>query len=136
MLEGLEKTGYSLGGEQSGHIILTEYSGTGDGILAGIHTLIAVLKSGKTLSDWRDELKLLPQALINIPLSDKSLLDKPKINEYIATQTADLGDSGRLLIRPSGTEPKARIMVESEDAETRSKIIAVKLQQLIKEASV
>lgn len=136
VLEGLEKTGYSLGGEQSGHIILTEYSGTGDGILAGIHTLIAVLKSGKTLSDWRDELKLLPQALINIPLSDKSLLDKPKINEYIATQTADLGDSGRLLIRPSGTEPKARIMVESEDAETRSKIIAVKLQQLIKEASV
>ena len=135
VLEGLEQSGYYLGGEQSGHIILTEFAGTGDGMLAGIHTLVSVLKSGKSLSDWRDELKLLPQVLINIPLSDKSLLDKTIIKEYIATQTADLGDSGRLLVRPSGTEPKARVMVESNDAEMRANIIADKLQELIKEIS-
>lgn len=135
VLEGLDKTGYKLGGEQSGHIILTDYSGTGDGMLAGIHSLIAVLKSGKSLAEWRDELKLLPQALINIPISDKSLLNKQKIEDYITSQTAQLGNSGRLLIRPSGTESKVRVMVESEDAEVRAKIIADKLQELILEVS-
>ncbi len=136
VLEGLEKTGYKLGGEQSGHIILTDFAGTGDGMLAGIHTLIAILKSNKSVEEWRDELKLLPQALVNIPLADKSLLDLPEIKEYILSQTSDLGDSGRLLIRPSGTEPKARVMVESADAESRAKIIAEKISELLKEAKV
>lgn len=135
VLEGLEETGYSLGGEQSGHIILTEFASTGDGMLAGIHTLLAVLKSGKTLSEWRDELKLLPQVMVNITLTDKSLLNNPRLKEYIELQTSDLGDSGRLIIRPSGTEPLLRVMVESDDAESRAKIIADKLQGLILEVS-
>lgn len=135
VLEGLQQTGYPLGGEQSGHIILTEFAGTGDGMLAGIHTLLAVLKSGKTLSEWRDELKLLPQNTVNIPLSDKQLLENPKVKDYITAQTSDLGELGRLLIRPSGTEPLLRIMVESEDAVSRAKIISDELEQLIMEIS-
>ena len=131
VLEGLDKTGCNLGGEQSGHIILPELSTTGDGLLAAIQTLRYVLKSQKSLNHWRDELKLLPQFLVNIPLTDKTLLEREDIKEYISKQSIELQNSGRVLIRPSGTEPKARVMVESPDAEERAKNIAETLTKLM-----
>jgi phosphoglucosamine mutase len=132
VLEGLERTNLLLGGEQSGHIIQASLAPTGDGILAAIQTLIKVSASGKSLADWRDELVLMPQKLVNFPLSDKALLERPEIRAYISTQTEELGDTGRLNIRPSGTEPIARVMVEAPDAEDRAQAIAEHLKQMVK----
>lgn len=127
VLEGLEKTGFTLGGEQSGHIILYDLSPTGDGLLAAINTLAAVKTSGRSLAAWRDELELLPQALLSIPFPDKRLLDTPGIKALVEEQESALGDAGRLNIRASGTEPKVRIMVEAPDAEQRAQSIADEL---------
>ncbi len=131
VLEGLRETGYSLGGEQSGHIILADRLATGDALLAAVRTLAAVKASGKSLAQWRDEVPMLPQTLINIPLVDKNLLEKPEVVAYIKHETQDLGDKGRLLIRPSGTEPLARVMVEAADAQERGDRIASKLAELL-----
>ena len=131
VLGGLEQTGYKLGGEASGHIIFPLVLKTGDGLLAAVQTVRALQTSGKSLAAWCDEVKLLPQALVNIPLTDKSLLDQPKIKEFVAEKNAEL-KGGRLLIRPSGTEPLARIMVEAPDAHTKAQSIATELQELLK----
>jgi phosphoglucosamine mutase len=131
VLEGLAETGYKLGGEQSGHIIQSAFSNTGDGLLAAVQTLQQVRTSGKSLAKWYDELKLFPQELVNIPLADQSLLNDPKVVAYLAAQVTALGDKGRLIIRPSGTEPKLRIMVEAPDAPTRAKTIAKQLNDLL-----
>lgn len=131
VLEGLKQTGYVLGGEQSGHIIIYDRLATGDALLAAIRTLVAVTGSGKSLAQWRDEVPLLPQALVNITLEDKSRLDEPAIKAYIDSQAQELGANGRLLIRPSGTEPLARVMVEAPDAEARANRIAAKLKELL-----
>ncbi len=130
VLQGLDETGFHLGGEQSGHIIISEYTATGDGLLAAIQVLAAVIASGKTLSAWYDELILVPQALVNIPFKDKSLFNSSNIQAYIKQQTAELGDAGRLNVRPSGTEPKVRVMVEAQDATERAQAIADQLTAL------
>lgn len=128
VLEHLAQTQAQLGGEQSGHIILPNILKTGDGLLAAIQVLRAVQSSGKTLATWYDEVVLLPQALVNIRLTDKSLFDQPDVQAYINTQVAQLRtNNGRLLIRPSGTEPLVRVMVEANDAETVAKRIADEL---------
>ncbi len=132
VLEELEKTGLSLGGEQSGHIILHDLLPTGDGLLAAIQTLRYVEASGKSLADWYDELPLLPQALVNIPLADKKLSQNPAIAGFKAKKSAELGATERLSIRPSGTEPKLRVMVEAADAETKAQAIADELNELLK----
>jgi phosphoglucosamine mutase len=130
VLQGLDDTGFQLGGEQSGYIIISEYAATGDGILAAIRTLAAVLESKESLAGWRDKLQLVPQALVNIAFPDKSLLSREDIQAFIQAQTEDLGAKGRLSIRPSGTEPKVRVMVEAADAESRAKAIADQLTHL------
>lgn len=131
VLEGLAKTGYSLGGEQSGHIILYDLLKTGDGLLAAVMTVKAVAESNRSLSDWYDEVELLPQALVNIQLKDKNLLNTADVKQFIDDVTTELGDKGRLLIRPSGTEPLARVMVEAPDADNKAKNIADNLQKLL-----
>jgi phosphoglucosamine mutase len=130
VLQGLDKTGFTLGGEQSGHIIISEYTSTGDGLLAAIRVLALAITSGKSLSAWYDELVLVPQALVNIPFTDKSLLERPDIQAFIKTQTAKLDGESRLSIRPSGTEPKVRIMVEAQDADKKAQAIAEQLAKL------
>lgn len=135
VLEGLEQTGFSLGGEQSGHIILSDYAPTGDGLLVALQVLKAVQQSDKTLATWYDELPLLPQALVNIPVTNKSLLASDPVQAFIAAQAERLGDNGRLLIRPSGTEPLARVMVEAADAQNIAESIAVELQEVLKETA-
>lgn len=131
VLEGLAKTGYQVGGEQSGHIILSELLKTGDGLLAAVQVLAAVVKSGKDLAGWRDEVKLVPQALVNLSVADKSKLDKEAVKDFIAEQERKLGDSGRLLIRPSGTEPVVRVMVEAPDAQSQAESISTSLKELL-----
>lgn len=131
VLEGLAKTGLTLGGEQSGHMVLADYAQTGDGLLAAVRILVQTQASGKSLAQWYDELVLLPQTLLNIPLSNKALLEHPKIKDLIAQAVSELADSGRLNVRPSGTEPKLRIMVEAADAESRAQAIADQLASLL-----
>lgn len=131
VLEGLAQTGFRLGGEQSGHIIFPELLKTGDGLLTAVQTLKALGDGAKTLAQWRDEVKLLPQALVNIPLADKAALERADAKAYIEQQEEQLSGQGRLLIRPSGTEPLARVMVEAPDAKAVAERIAEKLKELV-----
>lgn len=131
VLKGLKATGYSLGGEQSGHIIFPDLLMTGDGLLAAVQVLHVLHGADTTLASWRDEVILLPQALVNIAVSDKALIGSPAVQAFIASETASLGSNGRLLIRPSGTEPLARVMVEAEDAQAIAERIAAQLQELL-----
>ncbi len=131
VLERLLETGYHLGGEQSGHIILPDIATTGDGVLAAIQVLRVLKASGKSLDDWRDEVVMLPQALVNFSIDDKTKLDLPAVVQYVAQQTAGLGERGRILVRPSGTEPLARVMVEAPDAQAMAETIAAHLQELV-----
>jgi len=131
VLQGLKSTGFRIGGEQSGHIIFPELLPTGDGLLAAVQTVRALSASGETLAQWRDKVTILPQALVNIPLTDKSLLDRPDIKAFIKEQTDRLSGAGRVLVRPSGTEPLARVMVEAPDAQKAAGQIAAELQKLL-----
>jgi phosphoglucosamine mutase len=131
VLEGLRATGYSLGGEQSGHIIFPDLLMTGDGLLAAVQVLHVLHGANITLAGWRDEVIMLPQALVNIAVSDKALLKSPAVQAFITSETASLGSNGRLLIRPSGTEPLVRVMVEANDAQAIAEHIAVQLQELL-----
>lgn len=130
VLAGMDASGFRLGGEQSGHIIISDYGTTGDGMLAAIRTLAAVKDSGKSLAEWHDELTLLPQALLSIPFPDKSMLERADIQSFIAKRSAELGGNGRLNVRASGTEPKIRVMVEAPDAENLARDIADELLRL------
>ncbi|MEK7059409.1 MAG: phosphoglucosamine mutase [Patescibacteria group bacterium] len=131
VLEGLKKTGFKLGGEQSGHIILPELLSTGDGLLAAVQVTRILADSDKSLAQWRDEVAMLPQALVNITLPDRSSLNKPEVQAFIDEQTKRLAGGGRVLIRPSGTEPLARVMVEAPEAEVLAKRIANELKGLV-----
>lgn len=131
VLEGLAKTGYKLGGEQSGHIVLPELLKTGDALLAAIQVLKAVAESGRSLGAWRNELQLVPQALINLKVADTARLDDAAVRAFITEQSDKLGTAGRLLIRASGTEPVVRVMVEAPDAPAKAELIAAKLKELL-----
>jgi phosphoglucosamine mutase len=115
VLEALERTGGSLGGEQSGHIVLTERATTGDGLLAGVQLLDLLVRTGRPLSRLATEVMTqLPQVLVNVRVAER----RPDIAEAmateIATEEATLAGRGRVLVRPSGTEPLVRVMVEAE----------------------
>ncbi|QQS18281.1 hypothetical protein IPL68_06680 [Candidatus Saccharibacteria bacterium] len=131
VLEKLIETGYQIGGEQSGHIILPSLATTGDGLLAAVQILSVLSQSGKSLADWRNEVSLLPQALVNFRIADKTKLNSPEVTEYVQVKTAELGSAGRILVRPSGTEPLARVMVEAPDAETLATEIANHIEELV-----
>jgi phosphoglucosamine mutase len=131
VLEGLAETGFKLGGEQSGHIIFPQLLKTGDGLLAAVQTVRVLAESDKNLSQWRDEVQMLPQALVNIALADKSGLDRDDVKSFVAEQSEKLGDTGRILIRPSGTEPLVRVMVEAPDAQAIAESTADKLKELL-----
>lgn len=121
VLEEMLKEGYSIGGEQSGHIIMLDYNTTGDGLVSAIVLSSIVKESGKTLSELSKVIKILPQSLFNAKLADKDKKDIWQTDEEIVslieeTKTA-LSGSGRVLIRPSGTEPLIRVMIEGSDQE-------------------
>ncbi len=118
VLEALEKGGWSLGGEQSGHVIFRDLATTGDGILTGLQVLDVVVRSGRTLAELAAAVERLPQLLRNVPVAPGRLLaDESGLQAAIAEVTVGLGDAGRVLVRASGTEPVIRVMVEAETME-------------------
>ncbi len=117
VLEEMRDKGYAIGGEQSGHMILLEHNSTGDGLMTACQFLAAVKRSGKSVSDVVSIVKKYPQTLINVKVKDKHAVEgNAAIAEAVAAAEAALGDTGRVLLRPSGTEPVVRVMVEAEDA--------------------
>jgi phosphoglucosamine mutase len=107
---------FVLGGEQSGHVILLDHATTGDGLLTSLHLLATAAGRGKPLGDLARVMTRYPQVLISIPGVDKSLVaSSPALAGAVAAAQAELGDSGRVLVRPSGTEPLVRVMVEAVD---------------------
>lgn len=114
--ELMREKGWSLGGESSGHIICNNLATTGDGIVAALQVLVAVRESGEDLASLRDCMKKFPQHMINVRAQGPvDLESKPAIGEAVARVEAELGERGRVLLRPSGTEPLVRVMVEGED---------------------
>jgi phosphoglucosamine mutase len=115
VLEAMRAGGLSVGGEQSGHVILLEHANTGDGVLTGLHLLARVAESGKPLGELAAVMRRLPQVLVNVKGVDKSRVNSsPQIAAAVSVAQDELGASGRVLLRPSGTEPMVRVMVEAE----------------------
>ena len=108
----MKKNNFNLGGEQSGHIILGKFATTGDGLLVALETLFA-LRKGKLASKMFKVYKSVPQKLLNIEVKDKKIIESPKCKKAIKLANELIKNKGRLLVRPSGTEPKIRIMCES-----------------------
>ncbi len=116
VLEEMQKTGASLGGEQSGHILFTGKSTTGDGLLTALLLLDIVHRSGKTLGELTADLKTFPQVIVNVKVREKKPLEGiPAVHRAIQSAEQALTDSGRVVIRYSGTEALARVMIEAED---------------------
>ncbi len=128
MLEGK----YVLGGEQSGHIVMLDHATTGDGMLTGLHLLAEIARQGRPLAEVASVMTRYPQVLISVPGVDKGrVAASAQLATAIAAAEAELGDSGRVLVRPSGTEPKVRVMVEAADAGQADRL-AGRLADLIK----
>ena len=114
VLEELRARGLNLGGEQSGHVVFTDAATTGDGLLTALHLMAAVVRTGKPLGELAAIVQRLPQTLINVPVSDKPLVAADdSVASAVAEAQAELGDEGRILLRPSGTENLVRVMVEA-----------------------
>jgi len=123
VLEEMRRGGYTLGGEQSGHVIFSEYATTGDGLLTGLQLAAQVAKTGKSLKDLAAAMSKLPQVMVNVKDVDKSRAAiVPAVKAAVAKAEAELGDTGRVLLRPSGTEQLVRVMVEAADLETARRI--------------
>ena len=116
VVERMRSGGFNLGGEQSGHIVMTDHATTGDGLMAGLQFMAEMIRSGKPASELLNSFEAVPQLLKNVRYSaDQTPLDDPKVIAAIAQSELDLVGNGRLLIRKSGTEPLVRVMAESED---------------------
>ncbi|WP_426323963.1 phosphoglucosamine mutase [Microbacterium sp. E-13] len=117
VLEAMNEKGYSLGGEQSGHVIMSEFATTGDGLLTGLHLAAQMSRTGKTLAELASVMTVYPQVLVNVKGVDRTRVADEIVQDAVARATAELGLSGRVLLRPSGTEQLVRVMVEagSED---------------------
>jgi phosphoglucosamine mutase len=114
VLEAMRDGGFVLGGEQSGHVVMSSHATTGDGILTGLHLLAEVARSGQPLSVLAASVTKLPQVLINVRGVDRAgIPGSPTLLAAVAAAEAGLGDTGRVLLRPSGTEPVIRVMVEA-----------------------
>lgn len=123
VLEELDAQELSLGGEQSGHIIFRDHATTGDGILTGLQLAAEMARTGKTLSELAAVMTVYPQVLVNVPGVDQHALDGDAgVADAVRAAEAKLGDTGRVLLRPSGTEPLVRVMVEAADHEAAASI--------------
>ena len=132
VLEELGARNLSLGGEQSGHVIMADHATTGDGLLTGLHLMAEVARTGRTLADLAGEVTIYPQVLVNVKGVDRDRTDDAVLVAAVAAAEAQLGDSGRVLLRPSGTEPLVRVMVEASELET-AKAIAASLAEVVRE---
>jgi len=131
VLEAMREGGCSLGGEQSGHVVLLDHATTGDGLLTGLRLLAAVSRRGLALDELAKVMTRLPQVLVNVRGVDKSRASTDaKVAAAVAVAESELGDSGRVLLRPSGTEPMVRVMVEAAE-EGQARAIADRLAAVV-----
>lgn len=134
VLEEMRAKDYSIGGEQSGHMILLEHNSTGDGLMTAVQFIAAVKRSGKNVDEAIDVMKKYPQVLINVRVSDKQAVsESADVLAAVRTAEEELGENGRVLLRPSGTEPVVRVMVEAAtqtDAERHAKAIAAIVEKI------
>jgi phosphoglucosamine mutase len=125
VLEAMKVSGYNLGGEQSGHVILSDHATTGDGILTTLHVMERMATTGRSLADLASVMTRLPQVLLNVSGVDKSRADEDAVlAAAVAEEEAVLGERGRILLRPSGTEPIVRVMVEAPTADEAEGVAA------------
>jgi phosphoglucosamine mutase len=132
VLETMRTYGYTLGGEQSGHVIMSRHATTGDGILTALHVLARMAQKDTTLAELASVMTRLPQVLVNVPNVDKSrAAGDDVLSAAVAKAENELGDSGRVLLRPSGTEPLVRVMVEAATAE-QAEAVAQRLADVVR----
>ncbi len=118
VVEEMRKNDYNFGGEQSGHMIFLDFNTTGDGMLSGIQLLNIMKQTGKKLSELAGEVTIYPQKLVNIRVTDKNgAMDVPAIRKIVEETEAEMNGEGRILVRPSGTEPLLRVMAEAPTTE-------------------
>jgi phosphoglucosamine mutase len=114
----MREGGFNLGGEQSGHVIFLDHNTSGDGLITALQTLAIMRRKERTLSELTSDFEHFPQVLVNVDVAEKKPIESlPDFSRSLKQVEDELGDSGRVLIRYSGTEKKARVMVEGEDKE-------------------
>ncbi|MFY2828665.1 phosphoglucosamine mutase [Staphylococcus arlettae] len=133
VVEEMRRGNYNLGGEQSGHIVMMDYNTTGDGLLTGVHLAATIKLTGKKLSQLAAQMKKYPQSLVNVRVTDKYRVEENiDVQEIMTKVEVEMNGEGRILVRPSGTEPLVRVMVEAatdEDAQRFAKTIADVVQE-------
>lgn len=130
--DAMRDGGHPLGGEQSGHIILTDYATTGDGVLTAVRLLSVLARSGRSLADLATVMRRMPQVLVNVRQVDRDrLADATAVWQAVHLEETGLGDDGRVLVRASGTEPVVRVMVEA-DTEERATDVADRLAKVVR----
>lgn len=135
VLEELRAHGYSLGGEQSGHVVMPAHATTGDGVMTALHLMAEVSTSGQTLASLASVVTKLPQILVNVPVADRtSGASAPDVLAAVADAEGMLGDAGRVLLRPSGTEQLVRVMVEAA-TEEQARSVADRIAAVVRSAS-
>ncbi len=123
VLEAMNANGFTLGGEQSGHVIMSEFATTGDGVLTALHLAARMVRTGKSLRELAGVMTRMPQVLVNVPGVNKTRAGiDPVVNAAVSAAARELGRSGRVLLRPSGTEPLVRVMVEASTAEIATEV--------------
>ncbi|MDF2664227.1 MAG: glmM [Microbacterium sp.] len=132
VLEAMNEGGYSLGGEQSGHVIMSDFATTGDGLLTGLHVVAEMARQGKTLAELASLMTVYPQVLVNVRGVDRDGVSDEGVQAAVAASTAELGDSGRVLLRASGTEPLVRVMVEAASGDV-ARAHADRLAEVVRE---
>jgi len=131
VLEAMKAGGYALGGEQSGHVVMLDHGTTGDGVLTAVHLLARMASSGRPLADLAGVVQRLPQVLVNVTGVDKTRVGVDEgVTAAVAEAEAELGDTGRVLLRPSGTEPLVRVMVEAATA-AQAEAVAKRLAAVV-----
>jgi phosphoglucosamine mutase len=129
VLEAMRAGGHVLGGEQSGHTVQLEHATTGDGLLTGLSVLGRMAETGRSLADLAAVMTRLPQVLVNVR-AERSRASDPDVLDAVASEEGLLGGGGRVLLRPSGTEPLVRVMVEAETAQ-RAEQVAARLAAVV-----
>lgn len=133
VLEELRAGSYALGGEQSGHIVMPSMGTTGDGILTGLRLMSRMAQTRRSLARLAEPMQTMPQVLINVEVADKATVAQaPSVRTAVAEAEAALGETGRILLRPSGTEQVVRVMVEAADEDT-ARQLAVRVAESVSE---
>jgi len=123
VLEGLRAGGFTLGGEQSGHVVLPTHATTGDGTLTALRIMARMASTGSSLAELAAVVQTLPQVLVNVRVADKAAVSRaPSVLQAVAAAESELGETGRVLLRPSGTEQLVRVMVEAPTAEQAHRV--------------